>query len=252
VLAGEAAWDDPVECHADFLRDFVREQPVQTNEVQRSWVLLPCFLRAVQLLRANELDVVELGPSAGLNLVWDRYGYAYEAGEWGPADASLRLSGEERSRVPGALLELQPRVRRRVGIDLRPIDVTTDEGARLLQCFVWSGQEERLERLKRAIEVVRSNPPELVRGDIAEELPQVLEDRPTIVFQTAVFGYVDETTVLAIRTTLSEPHRSLAFVSAGGGRTGEQAWGMRIFRPGHEREFVGHADFHGAWLDYAL
>ena len=90
VLAGDASWDDPVETHAEFLREFVREQSVQTNEVQRSWMLLPCFLRAAQLLAVSEFDVVELGPSAGLNLAWDGYRYAYAAGEWGPVDAALR------------------------------------------------------------------------------------------------------------------------------------------------------------------
>jgi hypothetical protein len=252
VLAGEASWDDAVELHTEFLREFITTQSVQTNEVQRSWVLLPCFLRAAQLLGVEELDVVELGPSAGLNLVWDRYRYVYRAGDWGPADARLTLRGEERAPVPAALLALAPRVRRRVGIDVAPIDVTTDEGARLLECFVWAGQDERLERLRRAIEVVRDEPPELVRGDIGAELPRVLGDRPTIVFQTAVFGYVADETVESVKATLSEPGVPLAFVSAGGGRTGEHAWGMRIFRPGHEREFVGHADFHGAWLDYTL
>jgi hypothetical protein len=249
VLGGEAAWDDPLEAHADFLREFVRTQGVQTNEVQRSWILLPCFLRAAELLGADELDVVELGPSAGLNLVWDRYRYAYAEGAWGPAGSPLRLSGEERTRVPARLLGRVPLVRRRIGIDRSPVDVTTDAGARLLECFVWAGQDERLGRLRRAIDVVRESPPELVRGDIGEELPRVLEDRPTIVFQTAVFGYVSDDTVKAVRETLSEP-RELAFVSAGGGRSDEPAWGLRIFRPGHEREFVGHADFHGAWLDY--
>jgi hypothetical protein len=252
VLAGEAAWDDPLERQAPFLREFVRTQRVQTNEVQRAWVLLPCLLRAAELLGADEPDVVELGPSAGLNLVWDRYRYAYEAGAWGPTDAPLRLTGHERTPVPARVLERVPHVRRRVGIDVAPVDVTTDEGARLLESFVWAGQEERLDRLHRAVEAVRSNPPELVRGDIGEELPRVLEDRPTIVFQTAVFGYLDEATVQSVRATLSEPGRPLAFVSAGGGRSDEPAWGMRIFRPDHEREFVGHADFHGAWLDYAL
>jgi hypothetical protein len=251
VLGGEASWDDPLDAHLDFLREFVRSQGVQTNEVQRSWILLPCFLRAAELLGAEELDVVELGPSAGLNLVWDRYRCEYAEGAWGPEDSPLRLSGEERSPIPARLLDRVPRVRRRVGIDRAPVDVTTDAGARLLQCFVWAGQDERLERLRRAIDVVRASPPELVRGDIGAALPHVLEDRPTIVFQTAVFGYVPDETVQAVRETLSEP-RELAFVSAGGGRSDEPAWGLRIFRPGHEREFVGHADFHGAWLDYAL
>jgi hypothetical protein len=253
VLTGVASWDDPVEEHAEFLREFVREQSVQTNEVQRSWTLLPCFLRAAELLDVVELDVVELGPSAGLNLVWDRYGYRYEAGEWGSGAGTLRLSGEERSPVPASLLELVPRVRRRVGVDLAPIDVTTDEGARLLQCFVWAGQDDRMERLSRAIEAVRASPPELVRGDLARELPGVLGDQPTLVFQTAVFPYLTAGTRDAVRAALAGAAAPVAFVTAGRPRDDAQGWGLRIERyPGGEREFVGHADFHGAWLDYAL
>jgi hypothetical protein len=253
VLAGDASWDDPVEDHAEFLREFVRTQGVQTNEVQRSWVLLPCFLRAAQLLGVGELDVVELGPSGGLNLVWDRYRYAYAAGEWGPDGAALRLTGEERSAVPAALLDASPRVLRRVGIDIAPIDVTTDEGARLLQSFVWAGQEERFDRLTRAIDVVRANPPELVRGDLAAELPGVLRDGPTLVFETAAFPYVSDETRAAVRETLARARSPLVFVAAGRPRADVQAWGMRLETyPGGEREFVGHADFHGAWLDYSL
>jgi hypothetical protein len=254
VLAGDASWDDPLEAHAAFLRDFVRDQTVQTNEVQRSWMLLPCFLRAAQLLEVEEVDVVELGPSAGLNLVWDGYRYAYEAGEWGPPDAVLRLTGEERSPVPTDLLDVSVRVARRVGIDLAPIDVTTDEGARLLQCFVWAGQDERLDRLTRAIEVVRADPPELVRGDFAHELPKVLRERPTLVFQTAAFPYTSLETRESVRQTLSQAGAPLVFVTAGKPRGDEeQAWGMRLETyPGGEREFAGHADFHGAWIDYAL
>jgi hypothetical protein len=253
VLAGDASWDDPVEAHADFLRDFVLEQTVQTNEVQRSWMLLPCFLRAAQLLGADELDVVELGPSAGLNLVWDGYGYSYEAGEWGDPGAALRLTGEERARVPATLLAVTPRLVRRVGIDLAPVDVTTEAGARLLQCFVWAGQDERFERLTRAIEVVRANPPELVRGDFTCELPNVLRDRPTLVFETAAFPYVSDETRAAVRETLAHAAAPLAFVTAGRPRGDGQGWGMRLETyPGGERQFVGHADFHGAWLDYTL
>ena len=160
---GEATWDDPLGEHRAFLREFIGEQGVQTNEVQRSWVLLPLFLRVARQTGAQSLDLVELGPSAGLNLVWDRYRYRYEAGDWGPPAAALLLEGEERRPVPGELLELSPQVRGRVGIDRSPIDVTSEEGARLLRCFVWAGQDERFERLDRAIEAVRGDPPELVQ-----------------------------------------------------------------------------------------
>ena len=96
VLGGEASWDDPLSEHAEFLREFVATQGVQTNEVQRSWVLVPLLLRVAQRMGAETFDLVELGPSAGLNLVWDRYRYRYEAGEWGREDAVLGFEGEER------------------------------------------------------------------------------------------------------------------------------------------------------------
>ncbi|HEY7149222.1 MAG TPA: DUF2332 domain-containing protein [Gaiellaceae bacterium] len=257
VLGGDAAWDDPLDEHRAFLAEFVATQGVQTNEVQRSWVLLPLLLRVAQRMEAGTFDLVELGPSAGLNLVWDRYRYSYEAGEWGRPDAVLDFEGEERRPVPGGLLELEPRVAGRIGIDLSPIDVTTEDGARLLRSFVWAGQEDRMRRLDKAIEAVRAEPPELVRGDYVEELPGVLAARPsglTIVFQTASFGYIGDEGRARVRSVLEEAGetRRLAFISTGKPRDGED-WGLRIvYWPGGEREFAGHADFHGSWLSWEL
>lgn len=259
VLGGEATWDDPLGEHRGFLRAFIAEQGVQTNEVQRSWVLLPLLLRIAEQTGAETFDLVELGPSAGLNLVWDRYCYHYEAGEWGPQDARLRFEGEERRPVPGELLELSPTVRGRMGIDRSPIDVTREDGARLLRCFVWAGQDERLERLDRAIEALRGDPPELVRGDFVELLPEVLAAQPrdglTVVFQTATWGYLDDDRRRRLRETLEEAGGSLplAFISTGKPRVEERCWGLRlVYWPGAKREFAGHADFHGSWLRWEL
>jgi hypothetical protein len=259
VLAGEAEWHDPLAEHREFLREFVATQGVQTNEVQRSWVLVPLLLRVAQRTGAEAFDLFELGPSAGLNLVWDRYHYRYAAGEWGPADASLHLEGDERRPVPGGLLELQPAVERRLGIDRAPIDVRSDEGARLLRCFVWAGQTERLERLDRAIEALRVDPPELIRGDFVERLPALLAEQPrdrlTIVFQTAAWGYIRDEDRTRLRAGLDDAGtvRPLAFISTGKPRTEKDSWGLRIvYWPGGEREFAGHADFHGSWLQWEL
>jgi hypothetical protein len=250
VLGGEASWDDvDLEARAEFLRSFVRARGVQTNEVQRSWVLLPLFLHAVG---SADVHVVELGASAGLNLVWDRWRYRYAAGVWGPPDGALELVGEERRAIPAALLGERPRVLSRLGIDLAPVDVCTEDGARLLRSFVWAGQDDRLARLDRAIEAVRADPPELVRGDVADVLPGVLErlDGVVLVFQTAVFHTLSSEARAAVRDAL-EGHDTI-FVSAGKPRGDRRTWGMRIHRPGGRREFVGHADYHGAWLDYEL
>jgi hypothetical protein len=201
---------------------------------------------------------VVVGPSAGLNLVWDRYRYRYGAGEWGPDEALLEFTGEERRPVPGDLLERRLMVRARVGIDRAPIDVTKEHGARLLRSFVWAGQDERMRRLDEAIEALRADPPELVRGDYVEALPGVLADLSpdalTVVFQTASFGFIGDEGRARVRSVLEEAgeRRPLAFISTGKPRAGE-AWGLRIvYWPGGEREFAGHADFHGSWLSWEL
>jgi hypothetical protein len=260
VLSGRASWEavpDALRDEAAFLRRFVAEQGVQTNEVRRSWVLAPLFLRAAQRSGAATLDLIELGPSAGLNLMWDRYRCEYAAGVVGPASAPLVLRGEERGAVPAEVLAVEARVGRRVGLDRAPIDVTTEEGARLLTSFVWADQTERIERLRLAIAELRREPPELRRGDLLELLPDALAARRpealTVVFQTAVLAYVGDEARAALRELLEAAGRDgpLAFVSTGRPRRDDDSWGLRItYWPGGEREFVGHADFHGAWLDW--
>jgi hypothetical protein len=227
--------------------------------VQRCWVLLPCFLRVAQRTRAGVFDLVELGPSAGFNLYWDRYRYAYAAGAWGPADGVLSLAGKERGRLPRALLARAPVVRSRLGIDLDPVDVTDDEAVLRLKSFIWADRMERLERFDRAVAALRREPPVLVRGDFTELLPDVLERRPrdglTVVFQTSAFGYLDEEARVRVRGALEAAgaSRPLAFVTTGRPRDESlTAWGLRIVLwPGGVREFLGHADYHGAWLDWS-
>ena len=161
MLAGQASWEDvgaALDRHAEFLTRWSAEQEVQTNEVQRAWALLPAFLSVAD---GRPFDLLELGPSAGLNLLWDRYRYVYSTGVWG--ESELELAGDDRVPPPAPLLRRRVEVARRRGIDLNPVDATSEHGARLLQAFVWPDQTGRLERLRRAIDVVREDPPALQR-----------------------------------------------------------------------------------------
>ena len=156
-------------------REFVATEPVQTNEVQRCWALLPAFLTVAD---GRPLDLVELGPSAGLNLLWDRYGYRYPDATWGPADARARARRARRARRPSpASSSTEVTIGERLGIDQAPVDLADEQQALRLQCFVWADQTERLERLRRAIEIARADPPELLAGDYVERLPGVLAKR---------------------------------------------------------------------------
>ena len=222
---------------------------MQTNEVQRAWALLPGFLSVSD---GRPLDVLELGPSAGLNLVWDRYRYRYSTGSWG--DGSLELAGDDRMPPPDSLLARRVTVVRRRGVDLNPVDATTEHGARLLQAFVWADQTERLERLRAAIEVLRVDPPDLIRGDYVESLPGLLADRldgaQRIVFQTASTVYLPEGGLARLRAALEEASHvePVAFLSSGHHDNG---YALELERyPGGASERLAVFDFHGAWLEW--
>jgi hypothetical protein len=224
---------------------------VQTNEVQRSWSLVPAFLFVAD---GRPFDLLELGPSGGLNLLWDRYRFRYSNGAWG--SGPFELSGDDRVPPPSELLARSVSVVRRRGIDLNPVDVTTDEGSRLLQAFVWPDQPGRLDRLRRAIEVVRHDPPELQQGDYVELLPQLLRDRRAgsqlVIFQSASTQYLDAAALERLHAAMEAAGRDepLAFISTGRAPD-DSGYGLELRRyPGGRPHRLAVIDFHGEWLEW--
>ena len=255
MLAGDASWeeiDTALDDYADFLRRWLREQAVQTNEVQRAWGLLPVFLSVVD---GRPFDLLELGPSAGLNLVWDHYRYLYSTGVWGDG-GPLELLGDDRVPPPEELLHRRVSVTRRRGIDLNPVDVTTEDGARLLEAFVWADQTARLERLRRAIDVLRQDPPELIKGDYVEHLPALLRDREPgahlVVFQTASTMYLEADGADRLRAALHHAAREepLTYISTGHAPD-DNGFALEVERyPDGRASRVAVMDFHGEWLEW--
>ncbi len=254
VLGDLASWDDiagALDRHAAFLSRWAAEQDVQTNEVQRAWGLLPAFLSVAD---ERPFDLLELGPSAGLNLLWDRYRFRYSSGAWG--SGPFELSGDDRVPPPAGLLERDVAVARRRGIDLNPVDVTTEEGSRLLQAFVWPDQPGRLDRLRRAIDVVRHDPPELQRGDYVELLPELLQDRHAgaqlVIFQSASTQYLDAAALerLHVAMEVAGGDEPLVFISTGRGPD-DRGYGLELQRyPGGRPTRLAVIDFHGEWLEW--
>lgn len=261
VLSGEEpdAWErfgEVLRGRRDWIRRFVVEQPVQTNEVQRCWALLPAFLWAVG---GQTVDVVELGPSAGLNLYWDTYRYQYGPLTWGPADADLKLDGIVVAPPPESLFELGVEVRDRLGIDQAPVDVTDERQALLLQAFVWADHRERLERLRQAIENVRRRPPKLVRADYVRVLPHVLANRdaarPLLVFNSATLSYLRREDRARLEAAIEEAgtRGPLAWISYEFARDEEvigdgfeEAFTLEARTwPGGEQRFLSRSDGHG-------
>ena len=263
ALSGD--WDDfaaALATNGASIARFVREQGVQTNETQRCVALVPAFL-TVARESGLPLDLIELGPSAGLNLVFDRYSYRYAGGRFGDPHPRLQLDAVERGRVPAALLETPLEVDSRLGIDLSPIDVTDPDDVVLLKSFIWPGLDERVERLDAAIETFVTTPdrPHLIRGDYVDLLPGLLADRSadaiTVVYQTASTGYLTRERYDELRRALVDAAadgRPLAWVSSRRSDESERpaidGWELELCVFPAAPQVVAFVDFHGNWVDW--
>lgn len=184
----------------------------QTNAVRRCAALVPAFESVSRQVDRRPLALVEVGPSAGLNLCWDRYGYEYERADevgdsgaeggpvvYGDASSSVRLRstlrGDGTPPLPDPPASLPP-VASRVGLDLNPLDVCDPDDVTWLLGLVWPEHTERHEMLRAAIDVAREDPPELRAGDALESLPTAVDEIPTetpvVVFDTQVRYQFDE------------------------------------------------------------
>jgi len=160
----------------------------QTNEPGRCAGLYPLLATLPQ-----PLALLEVGASAGLCLLADRYRYDYDgnpAGDLGsPLTLRCRVEGEPYPAGPDSV-----RVAWRAGIDLNPLDVTDPEDVRWLRTLVWPEQHDRLRRLDAAIALAQDDPPRVVAGDLNERLGEVAAQAPPdatlVVFHTAVLWYL--------------------------------------------------------------
>lgn len=151
----DAAWSAvaaAMEARPDRFVGFVAHEP-QTNETRRSACLLGGFLEAVRAV-GLPLRTWELGASAGLNQLWDRYRYELgPGGVWGDPGAPVRIDTDWRG--PPAPLHGSARVVGRAACDRAPIDVNDALAVRRLRAYVWADQFDRLARLDAAVAMAR-------------------------------------------------------------------------------------------------
>lgn len=158
--------------HRAGIASLMRTRFVQTNEVRRTACLLPAFA-AVHAESGAPLALLEVGCSAGLNLLFDRYSYDYGDGTThGRPDAAVHVTAEARTPVPAPSVALPP-VSRRMGVDLNPLDVANADDLEWLQALTWPEHADRRDLLGAAAAVARDELPPLIRGDAVDELERM-------------------------------------------------------------------------------
>lgn len=200
---------------------------IQTNEVGRSCAIIPSLAWIARRFPDRELALVEIGPSAGLNLLADRYAIEYVTTtgtvlSTGDPRAPVRLrcdlKGDTTPPLPGAPLPIV----RRIGIDLEPVDVHDQDATRWLEACLWPGVANRRERFLAAIELARQvpDPPRLHRGDVLDLLDPLIDElRPDavpVVFSTWALAYLSPAGRQQVHDLVAAhgAHRDIVLLSA--------------------------------------
>ena len=164
--------------HADGIRELVRTRRVQTNEIRRCSYLMPAFGVIASENPGRPLALIDVGSSAGLNLLWDSYQYRYTDGSsYGPVDSGVLIEAETRTPMP-SIPERFPTVSFRTGIDLSPVDLSDDDEYRWMMALVWPDHTDRADLLTAARRIWLEDPPTVLAGDAVALMPNVLANAP--------------------------------------------------------------------------
>ena len=245
--------------HREEIREIITTHLVQTNEVGRCACLVPAFEIVARQAKRRPLALVEIGASAGLTLLWDRYGYNYGDGlQCGdpnsPVQIECSLRGENRPPIPKKF----PTIASRVGVDLNPIDLDDPESVLWLRALIWPEHHNRVKQLQAAIQLARRYPPKVIPGDALELLPSILtsipEDQVLCVYHSFVTSFLSHEAREKLRSLIAQhaEKRPLFLVSL--------EWYGKMEHPQLELvsyqqdvetgRILARCNSHGEWLEW--
>ena len=242
----------------DWVAGFLASAP-QTNETRRTIALLAGFL----FLAARhdlELEMLELGASAGMNLYWDRFAYRTASWSWG-GDRAVQITTEWNGPPPP--LDAVPRIRSRAACDLNPIDIRDPAERLRLRAYIWADQTERLARFDAAAALAIASDARVERADAAEwleaRLPRRSPDALTVVYHSVFYQYPRTETRQRIARAIEQAGESatapLAWLRLepeavlGGPRDSVRFVVDLVTWPGAERRTLAITDGHGNFVN---
>jgi hypothetical protein len=263
IYAGEVA-DDPgivgdvARQHALALLPWL-DGPPQTNEAGRSSSFIAAMLWLAGQGLPPRFECLEIGSSAGINLMIDRYAYDLGGVAVGPQNAVMRFAPEWRGPPPPnreiAFASLK-------GCDVAPVDLSDPAQALRLKAYIWPEHTVRFERLEAAIVAATERAPDLVKMNAADFVEQELA-RPQeagttrVLMHSIVWQYVPEdqqgrvTAAMEAAGDRATPERPLAWIALEGNRTLlNHGLTVRSWPGDGYAQILGSAHAHGAWIEW--
>ncbi len=235
------------------------DSPPQTNEAGRS----SSFVAALHWLASRfvpNFELNEIGSSAGMNLLIDRYRYDLGGVVSGPADAPVTIrptwKGPPPPADPFTIHSVQ-------GCDIQPIDVRDNAAANRLMAYIWPEMPERFARMEAGIDMIRAHPLDLVQADAADFVEARLATPQAagttrVLMHSIVWQYLPDAAQNRITTAMRDAgskataDRPLAWISLETNRaTFRHELKVSYWPTGDKPLILGSAHAHGAWVEWA-
>lgn len=235
------------------IRLIIENKLVQTNEVRRCAYLYPIFCSIYQKMK-KPLSLIEIGSSAGLQLLWDKYSYSYGDDEiYGNKESFVHLSSEVRNRKIPFNVSTIPPVVYRLGVDLHISDLTNEEDYLWLKALIWPEHKDRFDNFEQAVKQFRMAPPELREGDGVAMLNEYIKEVPKssllCIFHTHVANQMPEDVKreLLQKVDLIGRKRDTFHIY---NNMGDRKLHLDSYINGNKQHIVmGDTDGHGRWFD---
>jgi hypothetical protein len=244
--------------HSDELLPWL-DGPPQTNEAGRSASFIAAMLWLAEQGLPARFDCLEIGSSAGINLMLDRFAYDLGGVHVTPKRPVLSFAPEWRGPPPPARPIAFAAVR---GCDIAPLDLADPVQSLRLKAYIWPEHRVRFERLEAAIAAARDRPPDLVQMDAAEFVEAELarpqaEGTTRLLMHSIVWQYVPAdqqarvTAAMERAGRLATPTRAVAWVALEANRTlARHELVVRYWPGGEQPVILGRAHAHGAWIEW--
>lgn len=232
--------------------------PPQTNEAGRSASIMAGLLWLAER-SVSRFELLELGASAGINTMMNRYFYNLGGVEAGPTGSPMRIAPEWRGAPPPSA---DVRIESIRGCDIAPVDLSDPEAALRLKSYVWPEASERMARIDAATLLARQSPPEVVQQDAAAFVEEALA-RPQqsgiarVLFHSIVWQYIPDDQREAIGAAMASAaaraseDRPLGWITLETNRaTFRHELHVRYWPGGGEPALLACAHPHGAWVEW--
>ncbi|WP_173915288.1 DUF2332 domain-containing protein [Halobacillus sp. Marseille-Q1614] len=239
------------------IKSILKNKRVQTNEVRRCAYLYPVFCYIYQQTN-KPLSLIEIGTSAGLQLLWDHYSYSYEKDHlYGNEDSFVHLTSKVREGgLPHQLLSLNPPVNDRLGIDLHISDLTDEEDYLWLKALIWPEHKDRFVNFEDSVKQLRLHPPHLIEGDGAALLSEAVEEIPPdttlCIFHTHVANQMPRSVKESLLQKINEIGGQRDIFHIYNNMEDRKLHVDSILNGKVQKKTVGETDGHGRWFDWKL